>query len=61
MKKFELTTNTMTNKEIEARLEELEQIETQIRFATSKLSADDHVRLARIKEERKELKEQMKK
>ena len=45
----------MTNKEIEARLEELEQMETQIRFATSKLSADDHVRLARIKEERKEL------
>ena len=37
-------------------LEELDRMESQILFSVSILSADDHVRLARIKEERAELK-----
>ena len=41
-------------KDIEIRLEELDRMESQILFSV--LSADDHVRLARIKEERAELK-----
>ena len=43
-------------KDIEIRLEELDRMESQILFSVSILSADDHVRLARIKEERAELK-----
>ena len=46
----------MKVKDIEIRLEELDRMESQILFSVSILSADDHVRLARIKEERAELK-----
>ena len=35
-------------KDIEIRLEELDRMESQILFSVSILSADDHVRLARI-------------
>lgn len=42
----------MKVKDIEIRLEELDRMESQILFSVSILSADDHVRLARIKEER---------
>ena len=45
----------MKVKNIEIRLEELDRMESQILFSVSILSADDHVRLARIKEERAEL------
>ena len=48
----------MKVKDIEIRLEELDRMESQILFSVSILSADDHVRLARIKEERAELKEE---
>ena len=40
----------MKVKDIEIRLEELDRMESQILFSVSILSADDHVRLARIKE-----------
>ena len=46
----------MKVKDIEIRLEELDRMESQIL-----LSADDHVRLARIKEERAELKAKLEK
>ena len=45
-------------KDIEIRLEELDRMESQILFS---VSADDHVRLARIKEERAELKAKLEK
>ncbi len=38
----------MKVKDIEIRLEELDRMESQILFSVSILSADDHVRLARI-------------
>ena len=53
--------NKMKVKNIEIRLEELDRMESQILFSVSILSADDHVRLARIKEERAELKAKLKK
>lgn len=51
----------MKVKDIEIRLEELDRMESQILFSVSILSADDHVRLARIKEERAELKAKLEK
>lgn len=46
----------MKVKDIEYRLDELDRMESQILFSVLILSADDYVRLARIKEERAELK-----
>ena len=45
----------MKIKDIEIRLEELDRMESQILFSVSILSADDHVRLARIKEREQSL------
>ena len=53
--------NKMNVKDIEIRLEELDRMESQILFSVSILSGDDHVRLARIKEERAELKAKLEK
>ena len=50
----------MKVKDIEYRLDELDRMESQILFSVSILSADDHVRLARIKEERAQLRKEYK-
>ncbi|MFQ9212198.1 hypothetical protein [Eubacterium ventriosum] len=49
----------MKVKDIELRLDELERMESQILFSVSILSADDHVRLARMSKEEQARREGM--
>lgn len=50
----------MNIKDIKSRLEELDRMETQIQFSADFLTPDDRVRLSRIHDEQRELKEQLK-
>lgn len=50
----------MTNKEIEHRLEELDRKENKILFEGTTLSPDDYINLAKIKEEKAELRKEYK-
>lgn len=48
-----------TRSEIEKRLDELDRMESQIQFSATYLTADDYVKLNRIRDEQRELKSRM--